>query len=107
LAHPYKRPLLAFQRPIFPQIDLNHIPKTGGLRTLLYCRAGSPVNLIFLQKRRFPKTFLGAWTSFPLQPEIGIAGLAIRAFYGVIFLQVCLGEGYVLTGSDKALFSGK
>jgi len=80
---------MGLERPISPQIDPKPIPKKGGLRTLLYCRPKFPAILRFLQKMRFPKTFLGAWTSLPLQPEMRIVRLAIRAFYVVIFLQVC------------------
>jgi hypothetical protein len=57
-------------------------PKRGAVKTLLYCRAGSPLNLVFLQKRRYLKTFPWAWTSFPVEPKNGIAGMAKGALYG-------------------------
>jgi hypothetical protein len=65
-----------------PSISTSGIPRAR--KRPLYCRFKCPFFWpVFKRKGKMP-FFPGAWTLFPVEPESGIAGSAIRARIGLI-----------------------
>jgi hypothetical protein len=79
---------------------LNPIANSGPVAGPLFCRFETEESASVKLKGEYMRTFAGAWTSFPLQPEATFPGLQNGARYGHGIVLVSR-KGQSLDGDNK------